>query len=305
MFDDLKYSDKRLNEYIDDFISLLGFLSLKNFEMPTILSYRHLWTAITPGIDSSIKTLKGIKELVGIGDFVDSYLLIRKLRDNLLFDCVIAQDAETNHFLNDDFLKSTFDDDGNVDFDKFQKAMFSFVNRNLIHEVDNEKKDEIEYWKTNRIRYLDEGKEDNWMLYKNLKKRLEKDNNLIKTINVRFLSKRIKDLQVLNRYVHSSTFEYSGNHFLTNPEHVGKILAFLQTIKLMLISYLMCIKSRLFGYEDLLDNPDGFVEGTQYLIPPGIIKELNEIKEVNKGLYYFLKENNVDSMIFKDIDMDA
>ena len=299
---------KELNDYIDDFKEVLNFLSFKNFEMPVMLSYRNLWSSITPGIDSSIKTLEGIKQLLAISNFVDIYVLLRKLRDNLFFDCVIAQDAESNHpNLTDVFFKPFVNEDGSLILSKVEDALRSFVIDNIVYELDNQDKDRIEKWKNNEIRKTD-NKKDKWVGYFEFKCKLE-NNALIKKANDLFLDKHLSSLQrVTNSYVHTLTFDKSNNYSKTNEEHIKQIYRFLRTIKVSIISYLMLIKSRIFSSSDYLDALDAGetpIEGSQYWIAPLIQDELKEIKIINKKLYYFLKRHNTNSMDFGDGEFDA
>ena len=308
MFEHIKFENKELSNYIDDFKMFLNFLSMNNFEMPTMLSYRHLWSATTPGIDSSIKTLDGIKELVGICDFIDCYVLLRKLRDNLLFDCVIALDAESNHpYINDDLFKSVIDDKGNIDMDEFQSAMHLFLQINKDDEETNEDKKRLIDWKNN-IRRKKDDKIDDWIGYKHFMDKLER-NPKIYYINKKYLFKRIKRLQnETNSYVHSLSFDSSNNFSVSNKEHINNIMYHLQTIKMMIVSYLMIIKSRIFSggaYVAALEAGLEPEEGSQYWMPDGVIDALKEIKEYNPSLLSFLHKNNSNGMDFGEVDPDA
>ena len=309
MFDHIKFENKDLSEYIDDFKMFLEFLSMKNFEMPTMSSYRHLWSAITPGIDSSIKTLEGIKELIGICDFIDCYVLLRKLRDNLLFDCVIALDAESNHpYISDEFFESVLKKDGTIDMDNFESSMYLFLQVNRDHEESNEDKKRFEDWKNNKKHYADDGWIDDWIGYKQFMDKLE-CNSHIYFINSKYLFKRIKRLQKeTNSYVHAATFDSLTNYSLRNKEHLENIRFNLATIKMMVVSYLMIIKSRVFNdgsYVEALEEGLEPEEGSQYWMPLGVIDALKEIKEYSPALLKYLHKNNSNNMDFSEVDPDA
>lgn len=298
----------KVYKYINNFKEVLDFLSFHNFEMPSFLSYRHLWLSITPGINSSIKTLDAIKKLIEINDFIDAYVLIRKLRDNLLFDCVIAQDAESNHpELTDDFFKPFLNENNGFDLSKLEAALDRFVLANTIYEIDNEDKDRIEKWRKNNVRYKN-GEKDKWIGYYEFKCKLETNLNILE-INRKYLDKHLSFLQKqTNSYVHTLSFEYSNNYSKTNKEHLECIYSLLRIIKFTLISYLMLIKSRLFASADYTDYLECGVEppeGSQYWIAPLISDVLAEIKGVNKGLYHYLKENNTNCMVFEETVPDA
>ena len=291
-------NNEYLNTYIDDLIFLLDLVSKNNFSSPKLISYSEKWYLGTPGIDISMETLKGVRALIKAEDYVDAYVLIRKIRDNIFFDCVLILDAETNHYKGEEI---SFDslmnrNNGEVNEERLMEAIIKLIYFNAKYEENDEYKKRLVQWQKNK------NKDQSWLGYHEFKMRLEQD-ELIKEINSKYLNNELKFLQkTTNAYVHSLTFAHLNNKGLSKKEHINTIFILLRIIKFILISYLMVIRSRIFTgsyYVDYYESNKMPCVGLQYLLHPIVLDALDELKEYNANLYQFLKVNNSNDMVFE------
>ena len=82
---------------VDSFSEFVDRILLMAVSCLTFLSYAKKRPCYTIGLNATLSTLEGIKELCEIGDVVDGFVLLRKARDNLFLDLFLINEATNNH----------------------------------------------------------------------------------------------------------------------------------------------------------------------------------------------------------------
>lgn len=286
---------EKLLEEIENLRSLLELTSDHNFSMPVVANYSSGTHLRLPGIYSSLTTIDGIIALIGAGDFLDCYLLMRRIRDSIMFDSVLAYDAENNHIVIDEEIPL------NLDTEEGQKQLESWIvkwiHKSSEHDAQNKEKKDIEDWMVGSST-----QRRAWIGYRRFRERLKQD-ALFKTLYEEHLK---NDLDYFGSITDGFTHATSIRYLCTRPdtqEEIDRLMRLTEILEELLISNFMLIKSCLFTAEDFIDALDMGMkptDGSQYWLAPLVFVILSNIRKRNPDLYQFLKEHNTDGMLFEE-----
>lgn len=283
---------------IDSFYELIDRLSYQNTVSIKFLNFRKRIICPSIGMNAVLYSLKGIISLCEIGDIIDSYVLLRKIRDSLYLDLFFISESlsdKPNHF---EFSKS---------FDEMsQEEIMNEVIKFLSYAIKEEDKDEniqkISRWFDGDYSSADMKKTRiSLFSFSAFKKKIEEKYNVIKKCHDFYLTKLFDKLDNgLNNYVHSN-----GPSFISNDVLVLNKTSFLNAVKdlLMLLGIikriflidLFFIDSTLFqtdDYKDAVEMGMVPVEDSQYNVIYQVVEEFENINIDNPELYNYLKSNN-------------
>lgn len=295
---------KSLNFYnkIDSLYELLDRLSQKNFQFIKFLNKEKGIICPSYGMNSSLYTLKGIKCLCEIGDIIDAFTLVRKIRDNLYLDLFFISESLNNNPESYEFSKS-FEE---MTQDEMVNELYKYVSCALTQEQDNINIQNIKHWFDND--YCSGNRpsnNENFFSYKSYKNNIEKKYKMIKKCHSNYLDSLFKKLnKTLNNYVHSNGPSFISNDSILHnkerfPNSIKDLLSYLDLVKRLFIIDLYFIDARLFetdDYEDAVEMGMQPKDNSQYDAIYQIVEEFKTIDVENHDLYIFLKEHNHYSM---------
>ena len=289
---------KSINFYnqIENFADLLQIISQNNFHSPKFLNYSRGILCLSLGIDSSIYSLKGIVELCEIGDVIDAFVLVRKIRDNLYLDLFFINEALNNR--PDNYKNwNSFE---NMNQKELEEEMIRYAIATLEYEEKNENIQNINRWLSDE--YSTSGKQrENVFSFSKYKSFIESKNQALNDCHTRFLKPLFSKLnESLNNYVHSNAPSYFSNAPFYHDskrylEAASFILSLLNEIKRLFLIDLFLIDSTLFQTDDYSDAMELGIEpekDSQYKVVYQVLEEFDKIKKDNPELYEYLKSNN-------------
>jgi hypothetical protein len=247
------------------------------------------------GARATQQTLEGISSLLTIGNVVDSYVLLRKIRDNLFLDLFFLSEtkAKANEFDNE-LCKQIFDEvkSGNKDL----PSLDVLFNRIATEENNNDKKQAIARWSKGELTDDDRHKCFGYGAYWSYLKKQE----VTKDICVFFSGYFDKLEKVSNNYVHSNGFGYIDNKtFFYNPEKFQSCVQDIdKSLKIILefyVSSVFMINGTLIGTSDYVDYLDAKMtppEGCQYNVQSTVYQLFSDIKKEKPDLYKYLFDHN-------------
>lgn len=289
-------------KYIEEFSELIQRISQQNFATPKFLSHKNNVLCLSVGMDSSVYTLNGIVGLCEMGDVVDAFTLVRKIRDNLYLDLFLISEALNNKPDNYECSKSLLE----MNQQEMEEELLRFLNATLESEDSNKNIQNINNWLKNELTIKSKKKtKDNPFSFSNFKRCIEGKYSELKECHERFLKTTFDNLNtVLNNYVHSN-----GPSFISNGAIISNDMRFLNEIKLLLsllgkikrlfLIDIFFIDSTLFQTDDYLDAVEMGQEpekDCQYNAIFRVIEEFQRIKIENPELYEYLRNNNRFSM---------
>lgn len=287
-----------LNSTIENFYYILDGISMNIFRTPKIQSYLFNRLRTCPGIDASIKTLKGIKSLCLIKDIPDVYLLLRKLRDNLFLDLFLFESQKKfENVSSETFTENDLKDPESL-FEKIQNYTKSCIEK----EQNSPDLVAINKWKQSKLLKIpnhDENKKifrfDKFIYY------ICENNKLYKECYEQFLEKSFENYNLIfNDFVHNNAESLlrNGGDYKTNILFIKKCL---EDILEQFLVTLFFVDSNLFMSSDLIDALDAEMtppENSQYFVMACIVEVFENIRNRDKKLFEFLMNNNINCMIF-------
>jgi hypothetical protein len=285
---------------IDNFKNILNVILDNVFNTPKLDSYINKRIRTCPGTISSIDTLRGIEELCVIRDYVDSYLLIRKLRDNLFLDLFLFESQKTF----EKYPDYGFDDINLNDAEEVFEALNKFNLRCVDIETCNDELKAINNWKSNKLLMSNKNKDkDNYFKFSKYLEYLTKNNKDFGLCYNNFLKKRFDNLSLkLNDYTHSNS-ESTLNNNKNQVSTFTDIKATLKELEHLFLVSLFFVDSTLFASEDYVDCMECGIapqEGSQYWVNGFILEAFVDIKLESEELFSFLLEHNNN---FMEIDV--
>lgn len=280
-----------LNTVIGNFRNILDAIWGNVFSMPKFDSYIKHRLRTCPGTIASIETLQGINELCEIRDFPDSYLLIRKLRDNLFLDLFLFEAQKTL----ENVPSETFKDINFNDIDQVIKALTEMHHLNVKKEAEEKELQAINRWKDGQLLMVKDKMKDDYFNYTKYISYIRTKNHHFNKCFELFLDDDFNNLGLkLNDFVHSnaeSTLIYNQRieQTITNIKDT-----LLDLEKLFLIS-LFFVDSTLLSstdYMDYIEGGDTPPEGSQYWVNGYILEAFDSIKENDSELFNYLKSHN-------------
>ena len=124
------------------FIELIERLAQQNFLKPKFINNKRKIYCQSIGMDASVYSLKGIVQLCEIGDIVDAFTLVRKIRDNLYLDLFFISESLNNKPTNYEFSKSLTD----ISQEEMFEEVMQYVSAVLEAEEKNENIQSINQW---------------------------------------------------------------------------------------------------------------------------------------------------------------
>ncbi len=295
----------KLDKVIKEFNSLLEGISINLLQEAG--KYKVKYKMFTIGINSSQDSLKGILELCKRGNIVDTYVLIRKIRDNLFLNLFLLADyfcntAPTN--LDDDLIDI---DAPGIDINKF----LDYLSKRIIEiddfERENFQKSVINNWYKNK---LSKEQMREYIGYQGFKTNLETLNESIKECNKSFFDKLLNKIsKKLNNYVHSNGICYLDNvQFRMSNKAQNEFIS----IRNFLYNLMKTFMVSIFLINPLLVQAENYMiffdleykhyEKYKYYIFPTALNIFEEIRKNNKRLFEFLDKNNINKMYIKKED---
>lgn len=287
---------------IDSFYELVERLSQKNFEHIKFLNTKKRIICTSIGMDASLYSLKGIKSLCEIGDIVDSFTLLRKIRDNLYLDLFFISESLNNKPKNYELSKSFSD----MTQEEMIEEIIKYVSAALEEEEKNKNIQSISNWFDDK--YSSQQAKESKVAYFSFaafKKNIEGKSNIIKECHELYLNKIFRELNNgLNNYVHSNGPSFASNDKINMSKDlfiktISDLLIFLDMVKRVFLIDLYFIDSTVFQTDDYVDALDmGLtpIDGSQYNAICQIVEEFEEIDKDDHELYNYLKNNNPLSM---------
>lgn len=282
----------------DAFYELIERLSQKNYEKIKFVSNKRKILCTSLGMDSSLYSLKGIISLCEIGDIVDAFTLVRKIRDNLYFDLFFISESLNNK--PDNYVSSK--PFNGMNEEEILAEIMNYIVAVIDNEDNNTEIQNITRWYDNEFSIKDvHHQKSRSFSFESYRRNIEKKNPIIKECHDKFLKTIFKDLDNdLNNYVHSNGLAFISNDILdmNNDKFIGSIkelLGLLNTVKRLFLIDLFLIDSTLFETDDYIDalemglNPP---EELKYNAIYQIVEEFENIDMENHELYIFLKDNN-------------
>ena len=187
---------------IEDFSELVQRISQQNFASPKFLNYKNGILCLPLGMDASVYSLKGIVELCEIGDLVDAFILVRKIRDNLYSDLFFLSEALNNRPNNYECDKSLL----KMNQQELEEEMLKYASAVLEAEDKNENIQNINRWLNNEYSCNEKHNiRGSVFSFSNYKSCIENKNHELKECHNKYLKPLFDDLgNNLNNYVHSN-----------------------------------------------------------------------------------------------------
>lgn len=283
---------------INAFIELINRLAQQNLTQPKFINNKRRILCPSFGIDSSIFSLKGIVQLCEIGNVVDAFTLVRKIRDNLYLDLFFISESLNNKPTNYDCSKSFID----MSEDEMLEEVMKYASAVLEAEGKNENVQNINRWfddeySTNNMR----NSRRKYFSFDSYKRNIENKYPKLKECHDRYLHVLFAEIDnSLNNYVHSNGPSFISNKMLNMnndrfTKTIDNLLRLLDIVKRVFLVDLYFIDSTLFQTDDYMDAVEMGEEpadGSQYYAIYQIVDEFQKIDEENHELYIYLKDNN-------------
>ncbi|MDD3397330.1 MAG: hypothetical protein PHR96_02170 [Clostridia bacterium] len=276
-----------------DFLVLIRDNINSNFPY---LDYCERFIVIPHGTTASIDTLEGIKSLLTNGNVIDAYVLVRKIRDNLLLNLVLLNEAyKEKPYFEDPAFDSMFDD--KVPFEKRCDLIIEIINRGLLKEMECHANDKtyqcLRRWRKSKLIDSDKKKFFGYgHYYDYLSDPLSRTQEAAKLFKQSF-SKLEKQL---NNFVHNNgvlfgdnqLYKFSPRDFTNQTALINDCLS---TIIMFFASCIFLINGALFQSSDYVDCLDIRIkpeEELKYFISPVCRNILIEIKYNIPSVYDLL-----------------
>lgn len=300
--DNIKKNLKNTNYYrsISIFLECLTTVS-DNCSHKINIDFSNSITFESSGIDSSIETIKSLEFLLLKENYIDVYVLLRKIRDNLLLSCVILNESLNYHFnldLNENFF------DRNLSIKKINCAIKLFLKQKEEQNNSSNIKKAINYFYNKKLDEVSEESTLNsenenlirkYINYSKYKKyfdeefnKLEYPQNLLKNIEKK-----------LNNFVHSNGISFFDNNRLKYTigfkNLIDDIINILENIVKVFVIYVFSIDGTLVQSSDYIDALDAGIkpiEGCQNRISGSIKYMIEKIKNDSIETYEQLKKYN-------------
>lgn len=245
---------------------------------------------------ASVKTLKGITDLLLFGNIIDAWELTRKLRDNLLLEIFLLKNARQFSQIIDDwdngflFNSKPSPDEKTKIVGQTSKSRKAESPASLA--IDDFANGELE---NNGSKKASKTKRD-YFSYSGLMKNIEEDNEL--AFIAKHFSAKMNEINIkMNDFVHGNNF-FSSQILGCQTDlqlFEREVQEINQTISLLIrsfFSYAWTINSSLFHSDDeelLFQNQ---MMNSQYCLAPCISDYLVEIKNEDPELFEHLKRTN-------------
>ena len=246
---------------------------------------------------SSELSIKGMIKLCEIGDFVDAFVLLRKIRDNVLLDYFFIND-----FINN--VPKSNDNDAKFNpnnVDEIIDYIAKYIVEKSNYDATNNEKKLIEKW----FKTDNKSKEfKDTYKYSNYKNTLNESLNG----NVEFLKKIMDNLdRIFNNYTHSNGLIYLNNPQLKENivNKINVICSCIKDLEIVFLIYAFYINPLLLQSSDYLDYLDAGLnppEECKYYIFPAALNIFKRIKNINQHYFKVLKENNRYGLFIEEID---
>ena len=236
---------------------------------------------------SSELTIKGIIKLCEIGDFVDAFVLLRKIRDNILLDYFFISDLIFN-VPNKTDKSINFETDSIEDISKY---IANYIIEKNNFDVTNSEKQMIEKWFNSDNRSK---KFENTYKYSNYKNTLNERLNG----NISFIKNKMDKLdRVFNDFTHSNGMVYLKNPMLKEGivNRIDILCSCVKDLEEIFLIYAFYIDPLLLqssDYIDCLDFGETPPEEYKYYIFNSALDVFERIKKNNPEYFEILKENN-------------
>lgn len=295
------------NGFIETYIDFLNLIRDNVSSSFALLDYSEKLFVIPRGCPSSIDALEGIKSLLINGDVIDSYVLVRKIRDNLFLDLVLLNEAYKDKPY---FKEPSFDfmKDNTISFAERSDAFLAMIAKELIEEAKSHVEDEtyqsLKRWNRSKISSKDKAKFFGYSHYYDYLKSPSVPTSKVSTLFSTSLSNVEKHL---NNYVHGNGAIFGDNIIYKNSykaffNQIKSIRNCLSIIMMYFASCVFMINGTLFHSSDYLDALDIEItpnEELKYEIAPSCQNILDEIKEIQPEVYDLLVKSNKFQMNIK------
>ena len=283
---------------IDYFYELIDRLSQMNFESVRFINQKRQILCQSIGMNATLYSLKGIKSLCEIGDVIDAFTLLRKIRDNLYLDLFFISESINNKPKNYEPSKSLDD----MTQEELYEEVMRYASFALSEEENNTNVQDISSWFDGV--YSSDGMKSirtNCFSFNKYKYNIEEKNDAIKECHDKYLNTLFDNLNNnLNNYVHSNGPSFLSNDMINMDSNsfinaIKDLIRTLEEIKRVFIIDLYLIDSTMFRTDDYMDALElGIepVEGSQYEAIYQIVEEFENIDKENHELYIYLKNNN-------------
>lgn len=306
------FVDEKLNQiFISDLEpskTVLDFLGDSAFSQPSISvtgSQTHILFA--QSVISALATLSNITVCAINGNFSDTFVLVRKLRDDL-FQYLFLLYVLSNRSGFSEFTKEELEDFNMEEessfldmFDKLLKVLVSGERKNAL-------KHSVDLWFDNIIEKDEYSKERKLFDASKYVEMLKRD-ELVKECFDLFLSKYWKkNNRLLNNYVHANGIKYilsnqPSNTYNQRVEHLNAVSSAISEIVSMFLAVVILIKPSFIMSDDYVSHLDVGLEppeDSQYWIAPCIQDFLNtHINLIDPKLKDFLREKNPYAMVIE------
>ena len=284
------------------FIELIERLAQQNFLKPKFINNKRKIYCQSIGMDASVYSLKGIVQLCEIGDVVDAFTLVRKIRDNLYLDLFFISESLNNKPTNYEFSKSLAD----MSQEEMFEEVMQYASAVLEAEEKNESIQSINQWFDGEYALKDSrNARRQHFSFESYKRNIENKYPKLKECHDKYLRVLFSEMDNnLNNYVHSNGPSFISNDILNMnndrfTEAVKDLLRLLDLVKRVFLIDLYFIDSTLFQTDDYMEaveiGSEPF-EGSQYYSIYQIIEEFEKIDKEDHDLYNYLKDNNNYSM---------
>ena len=240
-----------------------------------------------PGGEANKLTLYGIKALLTTGNIVDSFVLLRKFRDNIFLDLYLISKDRTAYEKKIESISKLFDIADTDSIDQLIKNLSSDD-----EDVQNWFQDKFINEQKKRIRRQIIG-------YSNFVKAIKGSNKSIEQLYSRFFDELLSIMDNrLENYVHSNGFTVISNEILSHPKErlcsiIKSIDRLITDLLIVYISTIILLNSTLLqssDYVDALDMEERPINDSQYWIAPGISDFIKDnIKDINTDLFEYIK----------------
>ncbi len=281
-------------EVIDEFLSFIEYVS-NNITQNHLELRKNKIKKYNYGFESSIMTIKGISKLCEIGDFVDSFVLLRKIRDNILLDYFFINDLVNNN--------PRIDNCPDINMNNLNELMvtiFKYIIEKEIFDLTNPEKQIIEKWYCNKNKGKEFEKTYKYSNYKNvLNEKLE---------GVEYINNILKNLdRIFNDYTHTNGVDYSINPLMKEEieKEIVSLINCIHDLEIVFVIYAFNIDPLLLQSSDYIDCLDmGYTpnEEYKYFVFNSAIEIFERIKKENPDYFEVLKNNNKYGMYIEKSD---
>lgn len=250
------------------------------------------------GCEGAIETLKSILILLNAGQFISSFSLLRKFRDELFFSIFVLYENKL-HEENDS--KETYTSIDLSNDDEILKSLQKYIENDSKFTKNNEIYVANDKWLNNKInKSITETNKirRDYFSYSGYLSNVLKNKD-IKLVYDRFFAKgKIIDLQEINNEL-DNFMHFNGIKYISNRYYLQNLIAsfdkftkLLNDITAFFFSCIYILNSTLFRSSDYIASLEAGIkpiEGSQYSIAPGVqdFIDLN-IKHSYQELFTFL-----------------